>query len=97
MKFKRGDIIIKNSLCPKSLYQKLKKDTPYTILRDINVGGSINVYEMKEIRENFCSVTFSQENIDKYFDLFDINHARALKVKKLKESLNENSKTNKNI
>lgn len=93
MKFRVGNEIIRNNTCPKLMYTQLKSDTIYTIGQIREVGENTYVYQLKEIRGNFCVFTFSQKNIDEYFDLVDNRHRRSLKIKKLKEKVDENSKT----
>ena len=92
MKFKTGDKIIRNKTCPQSIYRELKNDIVYTISRSIELRGNIYDYELREIKGNYSAIIFSQENIDKYFDLFNNNYARSLKIKKLKETIDENTK-----
>ena len=88
MKFKKGDIVIRNKKWEGTSPGSLKSG-PYTIEQTWMYGwkkedklDEVWVYELEEVKDPPKVVVYPETNFDDYFDL-DIIRMRIVKIKKL--------------
>ena len=85
MKFKKGDIVIRNNNNPNHSIGEIKKDQPYTIEKIMTIDNT-NYYTLKHYSNNGIGVLFPIITFDALFDLEKI-YMRSKKLKKIYERI----------